>query len=225
MVKVMNMNELHRMKELLPECPPLIGRSNCLKAAVIVPFVQIGGAVHLLFQQRAACIPQGGEVCFPGGEFDGELDGSLQKTALRETVEELGIRAAAVEFLGSLGTVVSLRGITVDCFVAHLNVGFPDDLSIDPDEVARVFTLPVEWFLQHAPEKFPVRVEMHPQAVADDGTTINLFPAQELGLPKKYHTSWLVKDQEIPVYRTPEGTVWGMTAQVVEELVTVLRQR
>jgi peroxisomal coenzyme A diphosphatase NUDT7 len=213
-----NVKALKRLSASLPECPTILGRRNYTDAAVIVPLVAIGEEYHLLFQQRSATIPQGSEICFPGGEFDALKDRMLLDTAIRETVEELGIDPHKIDVLGTLGTIIAIRGIAVDCFVATLDIGSVNELSIDRAEVERVFTLPVSWFMQHAPDRYPLRVETHPEGVNQDGAA-TLFPTRELGLPEKYWHSWHGSDRTVPVYRTIEGPVWGMTAEIVEELV------
>ena len=60
---------------------------------------------------------------------------------------------------------------------------------------------------------------MHPEVRDGDNSVTTLFPARELGLPERYWRSWQGTNHTVLVYRTDEGTIWGMTAQVVEELV------
>lgn len=216
------MNNISKLRNTFrsgPASPPLIGRNRYTDAAVTIPFIPMADGLHLLFEQRAANIPQGGEICFPGGVFDPNVDRSLQDTAMRETAEELGIGRENVEILGVLGTVVTLRGHAVDCFPALLRINDITDIVIDSNEVTRVFTLPLAWFFIHEPEYYPLHVELHPHTVAEDGNTVTLLPAEKLGLPELYWQSWRMKKKEVLVYRTDEGPIWGMTAQVIEELV------
>ena len=91
--------------------------------------------------------------------------------------------------------------------------------AIDTREVARTFTLPLEWFRCNPPKLHRVGVEVHPQHITPDGSQTTLFPAKKLGLPERYHHSWRVRDHEVLVYATPEGVIWGMTAQVIAELI------
>lgn len=216
---MITVSELRKVFRDTPSGAPLIGRDRYISAAITIPVVTIDHEVHLLFEQRAASVPQGGEICFPGGEFDAKHDTTLQDTALRETEEELGIRRTDIELLGLLGTVLMLRGHAVDCFGVLLAVPDPAMPAIDTREVARIFTVPLEWFRRNPPELYRVEVEVHPQHIAPDGSQTTLFPAKKLGLPEQYHRSWQVRDQEVYVYATPEGVIWGMTAQVIAELM------
>ncbi len=216
---MITISELRNVFRDTPSGAPLIGRDRYTSAAITIPIVTIEKEVHLLFEQRAAAVPQGGEICFPGGEFDSILDTTLQDTALRETQEELGIRRTDIELLGMLGTVLMLRGHAVDCFGALLAVPDSAMTAIDTREVARTFTVPIEWFRRNPPEHYRVGVEVHPQHIAPDGSQTTLFPAKKLGLPERYYHSWRVRDQEVIVYATPEGVIWGMTAEVIAELL------
>ena len=220
----MELNELYKVIPGRSDFPPLIGRDRYAGAGIIIPVVSAGTGLHLLFQQRAAHIPQGSEICFPGGEFDPLKDTSLLDTAIRETIEEIGVARESIEVIGIVGTVSTLRGIMVDCWLAVLHIGSVCEIRADTNEVARVFTLPVEWFLANEPQCYPVRVEMHPTVNNPERRNDTCFPARQLGLPRKYWKSWFVNDHEVFVYKTPEGVVWGMTALVVRELILRLRE-
>ena len=75
----------------LPKYPGILGKDAFFNSAVLIPFVTINNELSLLFEKRAANIRQGGEICFPGGEFDASEDDSFEQTAIRETEEETGI--------------------------------------------------------------------------------------------------------------------------------------
>ena len=67
--------------------------------AILVPPGPVGGKLCLLFETRAETLVghQPGEVCFPGGRR--EAGEKPVDTALRETWEEIGIPAEAIEIL------------------------------------------------------------------------------------------------------------------------------
>ena len=70
--------------------------------AVLLPLVEQEGKLCLLYETRAETLVghQPGEVCFPGGRREpGEKP---VDTAIRETWEELGIPAEAIEVLAPL---------------------------------------------------------------------------------------------------------------------------
>lgn len=214
--------DLERLVSRLPSVPGVQGRHRYFNSAVLVPFVWIKGEYHLLFQVRSATIRQGGEVCFPGGAFDPTVDSGYKDTALRETVEELGIIRDRIRVLGRLDTLVVPMGTALEPFVGVLEIEGIEELSPEPGEVERLFTLPVAYFLQREPETYSVRVEVHPYRLDAEGREEVLLPSRELGLPARYHTSWGGKEVPIFVYRTPEGIIWGMTAELIRDLTGYL---
>jgi 8-oxo-dGTP pyrophosphatase MutT (NUDIX family) len=220
----MNENELKLLKANLPKSPGVQGREKYLNSAVLVPLVMLNGEYHLLFEKRSSTIPQGDEICFPGGRYDPEQDASCEDAALRETAEELGIGKDKIEVEGRFDTVVASMGAAVDPFLGILKIQAIDELSIDPREVQKVFTLPVAYFERNKPETYFVRLEVQPSYVDENGARVVLFPGKELGLPSKYHQPWGGKKFRIFVYKTPEGVIWGLTAEIVHELIKHLRQ-
>lgn len=74
------------------------------RAAVLVPVWQEpgSGGVSLLLIQRGTGGTHPGQIAFPGGRHDAAVDASLVATALRESEEEVGLAASAVEILGAL---------------------------------------------------------------------------------------------------------------------------
>ena len=73
------------------------GEKSYRKAAVMALLIEVDQKPHFVFQERNKNIRQGGEVSFPGGGFDKELDFTLLDTAVRETVEEMGIKKESIE--------------------------------------------------------------------------------------------------------------------------------
>lgn len=112
-------------------------------AAVLVPLFAAGDELHLLYTTRAATLPQhAGQVSFPGGRHDVARDPSLLATALRESEEEIGLRAADVDVLGALDPIHTFSSnFLITPFVAH--VPYPYELRVDAREVHDVFSLPL----------------------------------------------------------------------------------
>src|SRR5687767_43731 len=72
------------------------------KAAVLVPIVAHAGGLSVLFTQRTTHLKaHSGQVSFPGGRAEPH-DPTPEFTALRETEEEIGLRADDVEVLARL---------------------------------------------------------------------------------------------------------------------------
>jgi 8-oxo-dGTP pyrophosphatase MutT (NUDIX family) len=70
------------------------------RAAVLIPLFKKEKECSILFTKRTHQVRHHkGEISFPGGMFD-EEDANLERTALREASEEIGLRRAMPEFSG-----------------------------------------------------------------------------------------------------------------------------
>lgn len=109
-------------------------------AAVLIPFVG-GPEPALIFTVRTETLPSHkGQISFPGGSID--PDEEPQRTALRETFEELAVDPTSVRILGELDSVPTF----VSGYVVHPVVGWLDELpELVPNEaeVAEVLLVPV----------------------------------------------------------------------------------
>ena len=153
------------------------------------------GAAELLFIRRAERVgdPWSGHVAFPGGRRD-VGDKTLEETARRESMEELGVDLGADARL--IGVLDDLRprspvlpSIAVRPFVYVLE----RDIGLVPNvEVHSAFWVPVAELLD------PARATEH---VFDRGGARLRFPA----------------------YRWGEDVVWGMTERIVTQLVSIVR--
>ena len=219
----MKKQDIEKLRANLPKNPQILARERFFNSAVLLPFVLKDAEYHLLFQKRANHIRQGGEICFPGGEHDPQNDKSYQDTAIRETIEELGIERQQINIIGRLDTFLAPHGVAIDPFVGILDIDDPNRLAIDANEVERVFTLPVSHFTNVKPDEYQIRVELQPSYVDIHGKKKILLPAEELGLPERYWKPWGGRDYKILVYQTPEDTIWGITAWLIYDLVQKLQ--
>ena len=64
---------------LLKSSPEILGKDKYFSSAVLIPLFNEEDQLHVLFEKRANTIRQGGEVSFPGGEFDPDKDNDLQE--------------------------------------------------------------------------------------------------------------------------------------------------
>jgi len=203
----------------LPEYPGIQGREKYFNSAVLVPFVFINNEYHLLFQKRASSISQGSEICFPGGKYDPSIDKSFESTAIRETSEELGIKSKDIKVVGQLDTIVAPMGATVESFIGLLDEEVLGEIKIDNREVEEFFTMPISHFKKVGVEKYFVRLEIQPSFIDESGKEVTLLPSKDLGLPDKYQKPWGGKKYRVLVYKTNRGLIWGITAEIIYELI------
>jgi len=86
-------------------------------AAVLLPLVSEEGDYKLLLTVRAASLRrQPGDISFPGGAID-PGDASPLAAALRESEEEVGLKASDVHILGQMDEMSTITGFYITPFV------------------------------------------------------------------------------------------------------------
>ena len=134
----------------LAELPPRPG-VNTKPSAVLVPIFEAEGEVHLVLTRRGSWMrSHTHQVAFPGGRV--EAGETPEEAALREAWEEIDLDPRTVNVVGqltSLSTISANAAITP--FVGVIEGGRPE-LTPNPDEVERVFTVPFSELLD--PEVF-----------------------------------------------------------------------
>lgn len=112
-------------------------------AAVLIPLLCIDEHWYLLYTRRTDLVPSHkGQVAFPGGAVEG-ADHSREDTALRETLEEIGVKASVVNVLGCMSEMPTNTGFMITPVVGVLV--WPTPLRLEPAEVGRAFTVPLNW--------------------------------------------------------------------------------
>jgi 8-oxo-dGTP pyrophosphatase MutT (NUDIX family) len=118
------------------------------EAAVLVPLVDRPEGPTVIFTQRTATLSaHAGQISFPGGRQE-PADQSPEDTALRETLEEIGVGRESIEILGRLDTYVTSTGFRVTPVVGLVHPPF--QFAPDPTEVAEVFEVPLSVILDPA---------------------------------------------------------------------------
>lgn len=219
----MNKSTIEGLKEKLPEVPGINGKEEYFNSAVLVLLMLVGEEYHFVLEKRAAMIRQAGEICFPGGKFDPDKDSDFRDTALRETVEELGISLEKLTIIGNLDVVVGTMGVTVDAFIGTIDIHSLDELKISLDEVEKVFSVPVSYFVNTEPELYKVNLLVQPSYINQAGEEIITFPAKELGLPKRYTKPWGNSGGNVFVYKVEGETIWGITARLIKDVTTKIK--
>lgn len=185
--------------------PGLMDRRH--EFAVLCPFTEMPDGVHLLFEVRAADLRQGGEVCFPGGRMEpGETPIDC---ALRETEEELSIPRQEVSLLGASDFICNQRGFLLRPVLGLVSPAGLAAMQPSPAEVAEVFTVPITFFQENAPDIYTY--DLLPQ-VPDS------FPYEAVGISRDY--PWAKGRVEVPVWYWQGHAVWGMTARIVRDIIT-----
>jgi len=163
-------------------------------AAVLIPFLRENNQWNLLFIRRTIDQHEhSNQVAFPGGRTDPD-DGSPENTALREAFEEIGLYPRDVQILGRLGDFITVTSYRVSPIVGV--IPWPYDIKLDPREVSRVFTIPLEWLAN--PNNYEIRQ--------------HALPTPFDPLPVVYFHAY---DGEV---------LWGASARITLALVNILSQ-
>lgn len=134
-----------------------------------------------------------GQISFPGGKMEIE-DPDIQATALRETEEEIGIKAAHISLLGTLTELF----IPPSNFLVQPFVGLYNQTPIfraEQKEVASLIEFPISLLLEHEIQK------------------------EESIYLKDYDMELVV-----PCFKIEGHTVWGATAMILQEFKELLTQ-
>jgi 8-oxo-dGTP pyrophosphatase MutT (NUDIX family) len=124
-------------------------------ASVLVPIVNRTPDITILLTQRTEDMPShAGQVAFPGGRWQ-ENDADAVATALRETEEEVGLDRKFVDVIGSYDHYLTGTGYEITPVVGIVTPGFTT--RADPREVADVFEVPLDHFLDEANHRIDSR--------------------------------------------------------------------
>ncbi len=125
-------------------------------AAVLVPLVKRADGVTVLLTQRTDDMPShAGQVAFPGGRRQAE-DADAIATALRETEEEVGLERRFVDVIGTLDRYRTGTSYEITPVVGMVEPGFTT--RADPREVAAIFEVPLDHFLDDQNHRIDSRV-------------------------------------------------------------------
>ena len=162
-------------------------------AAALLLLYPLNDEPHVVLTVRGADLRHHtGQVSLPGGRVD--ADETIEEAALRETEEEIGVGADAIEIVGALTPLP----IPVSGFVLHPIVGVAERrprFTPHEREVARILEVPLSTLLDPSIVKREMRVFVR------DGAAI---------------------DVETPYFDIGGEKVWGATAMVLAEFLAVL---
>jgi 8-oxo-dGTP pyrophosphatase MutT (NUDIX family) len=137
--------------------------SGVKPAAVLIPILNISGREdspewHLLFTKRTDRVADHkGQVSFPGGRAD-QLDLNSETTALRESYEEIGLKPQDVQIIGKLENIITITNYLVTPVMGL--IPWPYSFILEPEEVSRVFTIPMAWLADPSNHEIHRRVSV-----------------------------------------------------------------
>lgn len=200
----MNIENL-KMK-LSSHTPTILGSESFTKFAVLLPLVQKQDEIHILFEERALTLNrQPGDICFPGGRVEA-TDINEEYTAMRETIEELGLKKEQFGELYSLDYIVTAFGTIIYPFVGFVhNI---HEIDINKSEVESFFTVPLSFFVNNLPEKHYVNFAAQP---AEN------FPLDSIVGGKDYQ--WQTRKIDEYFYHYENRVIWGLTAKMLTHFV------
>lgn len=189
----------------------ILGHEEYFESAVILPLIEKDGQLCVLFELRAHhLVHQPGEISFPGGKIEKEDRGPAQ-AAIRETCEELGLRAEDIEIICPLDIMVSPFNTIVYPFLALLkNCQL---VQPSPDEVEEVFYVPLNFFLDHDPLYKPIWLTVS----APDDFPFDMIPqGRNYPFRKGYYPQFF--------YLWKDRVIWGLTARILTHFLRLLKE-
>ncbi|GAB3484627.1 NUDIX hydrolase [Marinomonas epiphytica] len=153
-------------------------------AAVLIPIWQDpkDDQLYVLLTQRALHMRNHpGQIAFPGGKYD-DTDTSIQYTALRETLEEVGLAPDCFDLLGELGEYCTTSGYCIKPIVAEMTRR--SELSLCEEEVKCVHWVPLDHLLDPSNYQFKTKqvdtrsrgfFEVHYQGIRIWGVTAGIL--------------------------------------------------
>lgn len=162
------------------------------QAAVLVPvFRDAAAGLRVVLIRRVEAGIHGGQISFPGGKQEAS-DASLVDTAIRETGEEIGIGAGAVEIIAPLPVVRTLTSrFDIHPFLGRIRP--PGCWRPQEREVAEVIELGIAELARpgaHCIES------VHPPTTAEPIV--------------------------VPCFRVGDALIWGATYRILDQLVARL---
>lgn len=193
-------------KKLTFHTPTILGSESFTKFAILLPLVKKEDGLHVLFEERAYTLKrQPGDICFPGGKVDKE-DKNVEHTAIRETIEELGLKREDIGDLYSLDYIVTAFETIIYPFVGFIhNI---HEIEINKSEVESFFTIPLSFFIDTLPEVYYVNYMVEPE---------EQFPIDSIVGGKNY--KWQPRKIDEHFYRYENRVIWGLTAKILNHFI------
>lgn len=197
--------------KLTNHSPVILGSEQFNKYAVLLPLLKINGEVHVLFEVRSRELRrQPGEVCYPGGRIDSN-DLNEKSAAIRETIEELGLKNEDITQVYPLDYFISPFGMIIYPHVGVIESA--ERINPNPAEVGETFTVPLAFFLKTKPEIFYVNFKAEPE---------ENFPYELIIGGQNYN--WQKRQLEEYFYTYENRVIWGLTARILAHFVELIQK-
>lgn len=160
-------------------------------AVLILLFPENGKLKTVLIKRSEYEGVHSGQIAFPGGKYETK-DKTFEATALRETMEEIGVGEDKIEIIGQLS-----------------------DLYIPPSNfLVRVFV----GYTAQKQEYIPDKKEVH--SVIE--VNIDEFYNKNNIAEKDFYSAFRRVKTTAPCYLINGAEIWGATAMIISELLDVL---
>lgn len=139
--------------------------SHFTKAAVLFSIIpHVNKPYELILIHRSSMgTRHRGEMSFPGGKFESNVDNSLKDTALRETEEEIGVPKNNIRIIGCLDDFPTISKFIVTPFLGLIRNN--QKLKRDEREVQKIVKVPIDFFINKSnfmEQEFEIGNEKYP---------------------------------------------------------------
>ncbi|WP_099187864.1 NUDIX hydrolase [Tepidibacter mesophilus] len=190
--------------------PQINNYKNFSKSSVLIPLIQKDSDLFILFEVRSKDLNTSpSEISFPGGKFD-MSDITLEKTAIRETCEELGLNEKNISIISPLNILVTPFNMIIHPFLGTIDDY--SDISINQSEVDHTFLVPLNFFINTQPESYKHKIQILP---------CDNFPYSLIPNGKNYKFKEGIYDTLI--YEYENYVIWGITARIIKDFIDTLK--
>ena len=201
---------IEEAQKLSPISIPILESTPKKSSAVLVPLIaskEFEGGLGILYCKRSTFLRRHArEICFPGGKID--PDETPIQAAIRECVEEIGIDKNQVEVWTSFPELPDIFGIK-------------GDVNNDPFNNGNIMT-PTIPIIGQIKDYNPYKLKLNCKEVSE----VFVKGVYDLHNPKVAKSTQFrypgTNGYSMPVYLTKPYPIWGMTATITFQLLSVL---